>query len=187
VIIMDSHRLLAGAVTIVALTLTGCGGSHHLGAPPHPADVPAAVAASDGASAIFRADVTPILCRYGQDIGKSTQLIAQAANEAGGPIDASAPENAQATYAGALALYARRLARDYAAFASVHPPSSLAGEYRQFLESLATIHRQAAQLASYARARDFTAIANEQALQTPTAGQQVFRNSGITSCAVPVA
>jgi hypothetical protein len=182
---LDTHRLLAGAATIVALWLTGCGGVRQATTTAHSAANPA-TAASDGATAVFRANTAPILCHYAQDIAKSTHLIAQAANHAGGPIDASAPERAQAEYAGALRLYAHLLRSDYTAFAKVRAPPPLTGEYRQFLESLATISQQADQLAKYAHARNFTAIANEQALQTPTAGQHVFRDAGITSCAVPV-
>jgi hypothetical protein len=134
---------------------------------------------------VWRADVTPIVCRYAQDVARSGQLIAQASSNAGGPIDASAPESAQAEYAGALQLYASLLARDYAAFDRIHPPSALSGEYRQFLASLHTLTAQADELSRYAHARNFTAIANEQNLQTPTAGQRVFASAGITSCAVP--
>jgi hypothetical protein len=183
---LDTHRLFATAATILALGMAGCGGGRQASTTAHPAADPVTMAASDGATAVFRADVAPILCRYAQDIAKSTQQIARAAKDAGGPIDASAPQSAQAEYASALRLYAHLLGSDYTAFAKVHAPPSLTGEYRQFLESLATIHQQADQLAKYAYARNFTAIANEQALQTPTAGQQVFRDAGITSCTVPI-
>jgi hypothetical protein len=173
--------MFACAATIAALLLAGCGDNHN--AATRAADDPAIIAASDGATAVFRANVRPILCRYTQDVAKAAQLIAQAANNAGGPIDASAPETAQAEYASALELYAHLLASDDTAFARVHAPAQLAGEYQQFLESMATIDRQADQLAQYAHARNFTAIANQQARRTPTAGQQVFRDAGITSCA----
>ena len=108
-----------------------------------------------------------------------------ASSDAGGPIDASAPEPAQAAYASALQLYASLLARDYAAFGRIHPPNVLSVEYGQFLASLHTLTEQANQLSRYAHARNFTAIANEQNVQTPTAGQRVFAEAGITSCAVP--
>lgn len=78
-----------------------------------------------------------------------------------------------------------QLATDYAAFGNVHAPALLNREYQQFRESLDTISHQAHQLAHYARARNFTAIANEQNLQTPTAGQRVFHEAGITSCTAP--
>jgi hypothetical protein len=142
-------------------------------------------AASDGATAVWRADITPILCRYAQDVARSSQLIAQASSNAGGPIDASAPESAQAEYAGALQLYASLLARDHVAFGRIHPPSVLSVEYGQFLASLRTLTEQANEVSRYAHARNFTAIANEQNLQTPTAGQRVFAEAGITRCAVP--
>jgi len=180
----DIRRLLTCIATIVALALAGCGGSDAQRTPSHPStSAPGSIAASDGATAIFRADVTPILCHYARDVAKSTQLIAQASSDAGGAVNASAPESAQAEYAGALTLYASMLASDHAAFVSVRPPAPLNGEYRQFLDSLNTISQQAGQLAQYAHARNFTAIANEQNLQIPIAGQQVFREAGITSCA----
>jgi hypothetical protein len=182
----DIRRLLACIATIVALALAGCGGSDAQRTPSHPSSSgPESIAASDGATAIFRADVTPILCHYARDVAKSTQLIAQASSDAGGAINASAPESAQAEYAGALQLYASLLATDYAAFASVRAPSPLNHAYQQFLESLDTISRQANQLARYAHARNFTAIANEQSFQTPTAGQEVFGQAGITTCTAP--
>jgi hypothetical protein len=171
-------------MTIAALAFAGCGNSRPQPAPAQPTTpAPGSIRASDGATAIFRADVTPILCHYALDVAKSTQRIAQVSSDAGGPVNASAPESAQAEYAGALTLYASVLASDHAAFVSVRPPAPLNGEYRQFLDSLNTISQQAGQLAQYAHARNFTAIANEQNLQTPIAGQQVFREAGITSCA----
>jgi hypothetical protein len=189
---ISSHRLLASAATVAVLALAGCGSGsgnqHHASGNRgafEPAGGAAVAASSDGAVAVWRADVTPIVCRYAQDVARSSQRIAQAASDAGGPVDASAPASAQAEYAGALQLYASLLASDYAAFGRVHTPSALSGEYRQFLASLHTLAEQANQLAEYAHARNFTAIANEQGLQTPTAGQQVFADAGITSCAVP--
>jgi hypothetical protein len=179
----NSFRPLICTAMIAALALAGCGNPHGRRAS-NPASGAALAAASNGATAVWRADVTPIVCRYAQDVARSSQLIAQASSNAGGPIDASAPESAQAQYASALQLYASVLARNYAAFASVHPPSSLSGEYRQFLASLHTLTEQADELSRYAHARNFTAIANEQSLQTPTAGQRVFADAGITSCAV---
>jgi hypothetical protein len=173
---------------LTVLALAGCGSDHHAGGDrdaSKSAGGAAIAAASDGATAVWRADVTPIVCRYAQDVARSSQLIEQASSNAGGPIDASAPERAQAEYAGALQLYASLLASDYAAFGSVHAPSSLSEEYRQFLASLHTLTEQANQLSQYAHARNFTAIANEQDLQIPTAGQQVFADAGITSCTVP--
>jgi hypothetical protein len=182
----DTRRVLACAGTIAALALASCGSSSPQRTPAHPtAPTPESIPASDGATAIFRADVTPILCRYAQDVAKSTQRIAKVSSDAGGPVNASAPESAQAEYAGALQLYASLLATDYAAFGNVHAPARLNLEYQQFRESLDTISHQAHQLAHYAHARNFTAIANEQNLQTPTAGQRVFREAGITSCAAP--
>jgi len=186
----NTHRLLAYAALSAALALAGCGSEHQhhvVGArdAPKPAGGAAIAAASDGALAVWRADVTPILCRYAQDVARSSQLIAQASSDADGPIDASAPASVQAAYAGALQLYASLLASDYAAFGGVQAPRSLSGEYRQFLSSLQTVAEQASQLAEYAHARNFTAIANEQDLQTPTAGQQVFHHTGITGCSVP--
>jgi hypothetical protein len=186
----NTHRLLACAATLAVLALTGCGSEnqHHASGgrgAPKSAGGAGIAAASDGATAVWRADVTPIVCRYAQDVAKSAQLIAQASSDAGGPIDASAPESAQAEYAGALQLYASLLASDYAAFGSVQAPSALSEEYRQFLASLHTLAEQANELSRYAHARNFTAIANEQDLQTPTAGQRVFAEAGITSCAVP--
>ena len=179
-------RLLACAATIAALALAGCGSSRPQRTPSRPTTpTPGSTPAGEGATAIFRADLTPILCRYAQDVAKSAQLIAQASNDAGGPIDASAPESAQAQYAGALQLYASLLATDYTAFAGVHAPAPLASAYQQFLESLRTISHEADRVAQYAHARNFTAIANEQDLQIPTAEQGVFREAGITSCAVP--
>lgn len=181
-----ARRLLAGTATIAVLALAGCGGNSPHRPPTHPSTTtPGSNSPSDGATAIFRADVTPILCRHARDIAKSTQLIAKASSDAGGPVNASAPQSAQAEYAGALRLYASVLASDYAAFGSVHAPASLNREYQQFLESLDAISLQASRLARFADARNFTAIANEQGLQSPTAGQQVFRRAGITSCAAP--
>jgi hypothetical protein len=183
---LSTHRRLTCAATIAVLALAGCGGGHPQHAPTHStAPTLGSIPASEGAIAIFRADVTPILCRYAQDVAKSAQLIAQASSDAGGPIDASAPESAQAQYASALALYASLLATDYAAFTTVHAPTALDDSYKQFLESLGTLSHQADRVAQYAHARNFTAIANEQYLQIPTAGQGVFREAGITSCAVP--
>lgn len=180
------HRPLACStiIVVVALTLAGC--NHQTGVPAHTtSDDSAMMAASNGASAVFRADVTPILCRYAQDVANSAEMIVRASGDAGGPINASAPQSAQAEYASAVQLYASRLATDYTAFANVHAPPPLQSEYRQFLESLAVIDQQATQLARYAHADDYTAIANEQGLKTPTSGQQVFHNAGITSCTVP--
>jgi hypothetical protein len=180
------HRPLVCITIIVALTLAGCAGNRQAGTPAHTAsDDSATMAASNGAGAVFRADVAPILCRYAQDVANSAEMIVRASSDAGGPINASAPQSAQAEYASAVQLYASRLATDYAAFAKVHAPPPSQSEYRQFLESLAVIDQQATQLARYAHTGDYTAIANEQGLKTPTAGQQVFHNAGITSCAVP--
>jgi hypothetical protein len=183
----NTYRLLACTAMFAVLALASCGSQHRSGGrgASNPASGAALAVASDGATAVWRADVTPIVCRYAQDVARSGQLIAQASSNAGGPIDASAPESAQAEYAGALQLYASLLARDYAAFDRIHPPSALSGEYRQFLASLHTLTAQADELSRYAHARNFTAIANEQNLQTPTAGQRVFASAGITSCAVP--
>ena len=183
---INSHHQRACTALILALVLPGCGSGHLQHTPAHPATAPSgSIPASEGATAIFRADVTPIVCRYAQDVARSSQLIAQASSKAGGPIDASAPESAQAEYAGALQLYASLLASDYAAFGRVQAPRALSQEYRQFLASLHTLTEQANELSRYAHARNFTAIANEQDLQTPTAGQRVFAEAGITSCAVP--
>ncbi len=180
------HRPLACAAIIVALTLAGCAGNHQPHISAHPAsDNPAIMAASNGAIAVFRADVAPILCRYAQDVTNSAEMIVRASSDAGGPINASAPQSAQAEYASAVQLYASRLATDYTAFAKTHAPPPFQSEYHQFLESLSVIDQQTTQLARYAHADDYTAIANEQGLQTPTAGQRVFRNAGITSCAIP--
>jgi len=91
------------------LALVGCGSDQQASGDrnaPKSAGGAVIPAAGEGAIAIYSADVTPILCRYAQDIAKRTQLIAQDSSNAGGPIDASAPESAQAQYAGALALYA---------------------------------------------------------------------------------
>lgn len=183
----NSLRPLASMATVAALALTGCGSQHASRdrSASNPAGGAALAAASDGATAVWRADVTPIVCRYAQDVARSGQLIAQASSNASGPIDASAPEPAQAAYAGALQLYASLLSSDYAAFGRIHPPNVLSVEYGQFLTSLRTLTEQADELSRYAHARNFTAIANEQDLQTPTAGQRVFREAGITSCAVP--
>jgi hypothetical protein len=180
-------RLLACLAMIASLALTGCGSQHPSGdrGASTPASGAALAVASDGAIAVWRADVTPIVCRYAQDVARSSQLIAQASSDAGGPIDASAPESAQGAYAVALQLYASLLARDYAAFGRVNPPSALSAEYREFLTSLHTLTEQASELSRFAHARNFTAIANEEGLQTPTAGQRVFTNAGITSCAAP--
>jgi hypothetical protein len=186
---VNTNRLLACMAMFATLALAGCGsGHHHATGDRHvsaSAGGAAIAAASDGATAVWRADVTPIVCRYAQDVARSGQLIAQASSNAGGPVNVSAPESAQAAYAGALQLYASLLARDYAAFGRVKPPSALSPEYRQFLESLHTLTEQANELSRYAHARNFTAIANEQDLQTPTAGQRVFADAGITTCAVP--
>jgi hypothetical protein len=180
------HRPLACTAIIVALALAGCASNRQAGTPAHTAsDDSAMMAASNGASAVFRADVAPILCRYAQDVANSAEMIVRASSDAGGPINASAPQSAQAEYARAVQLYASRLAADYAAFAKTHAPPPFQSEYRQFLESLSVIEQQATQLARYAHAGNYTAIANEQGLQTPTAGQRVFRNAGITSCAIP--
>jgi hypothetical protein len=180
------HRPLACTTIIVALTLAGCAGNRQADTPAHTASHDSAmIAASNGASAVFRADVAPILCRYAQDVANSAEMIVRASSDAGGPINASAPQSAQTEYANAVQLYASRLATDYTAFAKVHAPPPSQSEYRQFLASLAVIDQQATQLARYAHTGDYTAIANEQGLKTPTAGQQVFRNAGITSCAVP--
>jgi hypothetical protein len=182
----DTRRLLAWAGTIAALAIAGCGSSRPQPISAHPTTpTPGSSPTTDGATAIFRADVTPIVCRYAQDVAKSTQRIAQASSDAGGPVNASAPQSAQAEYAGALQRYASVLATDYAAFGNVHAPAPINREYQQFRESLDTISHQAHQLAHYARARNFTAIANEQNLRTPSAGQRVFHEAGITSCAAP--
>jgi hypothetical protein len=184
---INTHRLLACTAMFAALALAGCGSKHASGGrgASNPGSGAALAAASDGATAVWRADVTPIVCRYAQDVARSSQLIAQASSNAGGPIDASAPESAQAEYAGALQLYASLLVRDDAAFGRVNPPNTLSAEYGDFLASLHTLTEQANELSRYAHARNFTAIANEQSLQTPTAGQRVFADVGITSCAVP--
>jgi len=183
---VNTNRLLVCTATIAALALGGCGSGH----PQHTSTQPTnptsgSIPAGEGALAIFRADVTPILCRYAQDVAKSAQLIAQTSSDAGGPIDASAPESAQTQYASALQLYASLLATDYAAFANVHAPAALDDSYQQFLESLRTLSHQADRVAHYAQSRNFTAIANEQDTQVPTAGQRVFADVGITSCVVP--
>ncbi len=182
----DARRPLCCTAAIAALALASCGGSSPHRTPAQAATTASgSIPASDGATAIFRADVTPILCRHARDIARSARLITKASSDAGGPVNASAPQSAQAEYAGALALYASVLASDYAAFGKVHAPASLNREYQQFLESLDAISLQASRLAQLAHARNFTAIANEQGLQSPTAGQQVFRRAGISSCAAP--
>jgi len=184
------HRPLALTAAFVVLAIAGCGSDHQHHASggrdvPKSAGGAAIAAASDGATAVWRADVTPILCRYAQDIARSSQQIAQASSDAGGPVDASAPASAQAEYAGALQRYASLLESDYVAFESVQAPRPLSAEYHRFLASLQTLAGQAKRLSQYAHARNFTAIANEQNLQVPTGGQQVFTSAGITRCPVP--
>jgi hypothetical protein len=184
----NTRRLAFCAATLAALILAGCGSDRHsdrIGHAPEPLGGSVIAAASNGSAAVWRADITPIVCRYAQDIARSSHLIAQASSNAGGPVDASAPESAQTEYAGALQLYASLLTSDYASFVSVPAPPALSREYRQFLTSLHTLVEQADQLSQYAHARNFTAIANEQDIQIPTAGQQVFTDAGITSCTVP--
>lgn len=182
----NAHRLALCAATLAALILAGCGSDRHsdtIGHAQEPLGGSVIAAASNGSAAVWRADVTPIVCRYAQDIARSSQLIAQASSNAGGPVDASAPESAQTEYAGALQLYASLLTSDYASLVSTPAPRALSNEYSQFLASLHTLVEQADQLSQYAHARNFTAIANEQDSQIPTAGQQVFADAGITNCA----
>lgn len=179
---MKARLLLAGAILL--LTLCGCGA--HTRAHEHRGSEAAAhmpvITPTDGAMAIFRARVGPILCEYARNLESSEQATARAAQNAGGAINASAPENVQNEYASMLRDLSNMMQTTVGKFRAVSPPVGIAGEYREFINSLRSVAATASRAASYAAAHNYAEIAAMENIATPNAGEGVFHKAGISGC-----
>jgi hypothetical protein len=167
--------------TVVAL-FSGCGGGSTQRRQPTLAKGTPRITPADGATAIFRARVTPVLCEYARNLKSAEEQITQASNAAAGPINASAPEGAQTEYAQAMTNLAVVLSRAIDGFRSVTPPAALTNEYESFIASLDILGADATRVARFARKRNYTEIAAMEDSPTPSAGEGVFRRAGITGC-----
>jgi hypothetical protein len=176
---------LALASACATLALAGCGAnardrSH--GQPPGTARRAPVLTPADGAMALFRAQAGPILCEYAGDLQGTEQALTKAAQNAGGAINASAPESAQQEYASAMRGFADVLERVVRRFRKVNPPAEIASPYESFIASLKSVGAQARRAASYAAQRNYAEIAAMENLSTPSSGEGVFRQAGITGC-----
>jgi hypothetical protein len=179
---MKTRPLLAASILLLALC--GCGShtpahEHHSTAAAAPMPV---IAPMDGAMAMFRAKVEPILCEYAHNLESSEQATTRAAENAGGAINASAPENIQNEYTSMLRELSNMLRTSVGKFRAVSPPTEIAGEYREFINSLRSVAVAASRAASYAAARNYAEIAAMENIATPNAGEGVFHKAGITGC-----
>lgn len=179
---MKTRLLLAAA--ILSLALCGCGS--HASAREHRGTVAAAsmpvITPMDGTMAVFRAKVGPILCEYARNLEGSEQATARAAQNAGGAIDASAPENVQNEYASMLRGLSNMMQTTVNKFRAVSPPAEIASEYGEFISSLRSVAAAASRAASYAAVHNYAEIAAMENIATPSAGEGVFRKAGITGC-----
>jgi hypothetical protein len=174
-------------LSICLIALCGCAGHdrpHHRSNGAATSSAPE-IPPTDGALAVFRAKVGPVLCDYARNLKGAEQAILKASNDAGGPINASAPESAQTEYAGAMRNLSSVLHLALHRFSSVPAPSNISADYRSFIASLATVSSQADQIARYAAAHNYAEIAAMENTSTPTAGEGVFRAAGITGCQPP--
>ncbi len=179
---------LSSFVCIALLLLPGCGSSPRHHQPTSASAVAANEAApTDGAMAVFRAKVTPILCTYALGLKSAEQQITQASYDAGGAINASAPASAQAEYAHAMRNFSDALHTALDGFRSVAAPSTLTDAYRGFIASLTNVSGYADRAAAYAAAGNYAGIAAMENISTPTAGEGVFHAAGITGCQAPTA
>lgn len=179
---MKTQVLLAAAVLL--LGLCGCGSNTR--AHEHRGTAAAArmpvITPMDGAMAVFRAKVGPILCEYAHNLESSGQATTRAAENAGGAINASAPENVQSEYASMLRDLSNMVRTTIGKFRAVSPPAEIAGEYSEFINSLRRVATAASQAASYAAARNYAEIAAMENIATPNAGEGVFHKAGISGC-----
>jgi hypothetical protein len=178
---------LITCLCVALLALTGCANERHTQSRPTGGQRAGAAPAreilpTDGAMAVFRAKVDPVLCEYARNLKSAAQAIAEASSDAGGPVDASAPEGAQSEYAGAMQNFSNVLRVALRGFRSVSAPAEISAEYRSFITSLASVSRQADKVATYAAARNYAEIAAMENIATPTAGDGVFQAAGITGC-----
>jgi hypothetical protein len=177
-----------GASTLLTVTLLlalcGCAAndSKHVHHGTAATASPPTITPVDGAMAVFRAKVGPILCEYARNLQSSEQATTRAAENAGGAINASAPENAQTEYAAALGSLSSMLRATVYKFRAVSPPAQIAVEYRGFIDSLRSVAVAAARAASYAAARNYAEIAAMENIATPSTGEGVFQKAGISSC-----
>lgn len=176
---------MLAALAAIAATSYGCGSANH-SQPNRSAMRPRqGITAEDGNMAVFRAKVTPVLCAYASGLKQAEQEIAKASADAGGPINASAPESTQAEYASAMKDLASAFRSALRGFRSVTAPPSLAGDYQSFIGSLTAVSGYADRVAAYADARNYAQIAAMENIATPSGGEGVFRQAGITGCAAP--
>lgn len=176
---------LALASACVTLVLAGCGARAHdrsHGQPPGAPRRAPVLTPADGAMALFRAQAGPILCEYAGGLQGTEQALTKAAQNAGGAINASAPESAQQEYASAMRGFADVLERVVRRFRKVNPPAEIAGQYDGFIASLQSVGAQARRAASYAAQRNYAEIAAMENLSTPSNGEGVFGHAGITGC-----
>lgn len=177
-------RLLA-LLSAALITLAGCGSHKPSHTQPSTART-TAIPPTDGAMAVFRAKVGPVLCEYARNLKNAEQVIVKASNDAGGPINASAPEEAQTEYANAMLNLSNVLHVALHGFRSVRAPSDISADYQSFITSLAGVSNQADEVAKYAAARNYAEIAAMENVFMLTAGEGVFRAAGITGCQAPV-
>lgn len=169
----------------VGLLLCECGSSHTR---PHGHSTATLTAAqstitpTDGALAVFRAKVTPILCRYMSALRQTEVEITNTANNAGGAINASAPKSTQNEYASDMRNFSNVLHTALAGFRSVTAPPSIAAAYKTYVASLASMTALAGRVARYAAERNYTEIAAMESVSTPAANEGVFHEAGITGC-----
>lgn len=172
-------------LALALLAMAGCGSPRQSSERP---GVQAAhtgqISATDGAMAVFRAKVTPILCAYAADLRGVEEDMNRASTDAGGPINASAPESAQAEYINAMRNFSGALQTALDGFRSVTAPPELADAYRGFVASLGTASGYADRVAEYAMSGNYAGIAAMENVSIPTAGEGVFRTAGITDCQV---
>jgi hypothetical protein len=179
-----SSRIWTLLVLVVLLALSGCGtqSSTHAHRGPATGTRLPVITPMDGAMAVFRAKVGPILCEYARNLESSEQATARTAQNADGAISASAPESVQSEYASMLHNFANMLRATVGKFRAVSPPAQIAGEYTEFISSLRSMTAAASQAAGYAAAHNYAEIAAMENIATPSAGEGVFKKAGITDC-----
>lgn len=172
-----------------ALALAGCGANapHSGHSQSNTARRTPMLTPADGAMALFRAQAGPILCEYADDLQGAERALTKAAQNAGGAINASAPESAQQEYASAMRGFAEVLERTVGKFRKVRPPAEIASQYESFIASLQSVGVQARRAASYAAQRNYAEIAAMENISTPSGGEGVFRQAGVTSCSTQAA
>jgi hypothetical protein len=172
---------------LATLMLSGCAASsnHHKHSTATHTAAAGRITPIDGAMAVFRAKVSPILCQYVSNLEQAEGELTQTATNAGGAINASAPESAQSEYASAMANFSDVLHSALEGFRSVTPPANLSVNYQQFINSLSSISHEADRVASYAAKRNYTEIAAMENISPATAGNNVFQSAGISHCQPP--